>query len=130
MKEEYNKWNKIKQITENKKPPIIKNGLIFWCRIGYNIGYEENGKGDYFQRPVIIIRKFSGNFALIAPLTSKEHKGDWYLQITIKGEKSYVILNQIKPIDTRRLEKNIGQINDNTISEIINAYKKLLDNNL
>ena len=127
IKKDFDNWNQIKKKTDEKNRPIIKVGSVYWCRIGVNIGNEENGKGEFYQRPVIIIKKFTNNFILIAPLTSKKHTGDWYLKIEIKDEISYVILNQIKPIDTKRLEKNICEISENKIKIILEEYIKLLN---
>jgi mRNA interferase MazF len=38
-------------------PPYFKNGEIWWCSIGENIGSEMYGKGEFYRRPVLVIRK-------------------------------------------------------------------------
>ena len=47
--------------------------------IGKNIGYEQNGKGDEFLRPVVVLRKFSNRYFLGVPLSSKEKGGNYFL---------------------------------------------------
>jgi mRNA-degrading endonuclease toxin of MazEF toxin-antitoxin module len=92
----------------SKKTLVVKIGEIFWCYLGINIGSEQNGAGINLIRPVIILSVFSDNFFLVAPMTSKKHIGDWYFKITFRD--SYVILNQIRPIDIKRLIKIIGRV--------------------
>ena len=56
----YNKWNNIKKDISNKENNLIfKNREIFWLQLGCNIGFETNGKGDEFLRPILVLRKFS-----------------------------------------------------------------------
>ena len=38
--------------TANSTPPLFKEGEVWWCVVGENIGIEMNGKGDVFSRPV------------------------------------------------------------------------------
>jgi mRNA-degrading endonuclease toxin of MazEF toxin-antitoxin module len=105
---DFDKWNNSKKKINKKFRPLIKQGRIYWCNLGLNIGVEQDGKGDNFQRLVIVIKKFSNQFALIAPLTSKLHTGNWYLDMHILDKNAQVILNQIKPVDTKRLLEEVG----------------------
>jgi len=64
--DKFDKWNEVKKRAHFAKRNVsFKEREIFWTRIGYNIGSEEYGKGNEFQRPVIIIKKISKDlFAL------------------------------------------------------------------
>ena len=54
----YDEWNIVKQKAHNTERKLgFRQRDIFWLRIGQNIGSEEFGKGNEFQRPVLIIRK-------------------------------------------------------------------------
>ena len=117
-----NKINETKQNMDNSF--IVKKGEVYWCYLGTNIGSEQNGSGPDKVRPVLIIQIFSNKFFLIAPLTSKKHIGDWYIKISFKD--SYVTLNQIKPVDVKRLIKSIGQISELELENIINKYIDLI----
>ena len=69
----FNSWNAIKKnIDENSKNMKYHAGDVWWCNLGKNIWFEENGKGDNFERPVLVIKGFSKHVCLIVPLTSKE----------------------------------------------------------
>lgn len=123
---EFDRWNNSKKKIDRKLRPLIKQGKIYWCNLGVNVGVEQDGRGDNFQRLVIIIKKFSNQFALIAPLTSKIHEGNWYMNISVLEKDAQIILNQIKPIDTKRLLEEVGEISENKIKEIVKRYMNLI----
>ncbi len=108
----------------NKENLIVKTGEIFWCYLGVNVGSEQNGVGPDKIRPVLIINKFSEKFFLCGPLTSKKHTGNWYVKLSFNN--SSVILNQIRPIDIKRLGKVIGHISDLELGNIISKYIELI----
>lgn len=72
----------------------IKEGEIWWCAIGENIGVEINGKSKTFARPVLILRKLGKYSFMGIPLTSKEHSGDWYAKFYFRHKAQYAALAQ------------------------------------
>lgn len=46
--------------------------------MGQNIGFEQNGKGDNFVRPVIILKKFNKNMFFGIPLSTQIKDGKFY----------------------------------------------------
>jgi mRNA-degrading endonuclease toxin of MazEF toxin-antitoxin module len=119
-------WNEVKKKIDQRISVPIKIGEICWCKFGLNIGREQNGNLIDYQRLVIIIKKFSTEFVLVAPLTTKIKKGDWYLDIEVLNQKGQVILNQIKPIDTKRILKIVGQVSEKEVENILDRYVALL----
>lgn len=101
---------KIKLNSGEHVPPIVHEGDIWWISFGKNIGFEINGKSEWFSRPGVILKKLSIGFYLVAPTTSKIHNGNWYVKIRDTRKDSYVCLHQIRTIDYRRLSNKIGQI--------------------
>ncbi len=126
MLKDFDSWNLIKKRIDLENRVPIRVGEIFWCKLGLNIGVEQNGNEKEFTRPVIIIKKFSNQIVLIAPLTTKPHKGNWYLEKDILGIKQQIILNQIKPVDVKRLTKSLGEISEKEVQLILYEYFKLL----
>ncbi len=62
-------WFKIKIVLWDKKSHIVfKQGDIWWCSLGINIGEEMFGKGARFTRPVLVFRKFTSNSFLGLPI--------------------------------------------------------------
>ena len=104
----------------------IREGEIRWCRIGVNVGYEILGKGDTFKRPVLILKKFSGDVFLGCPLTSKKHDGDWYFNLEHEGEVRCIILNQARLMDRKRLEEKMYEINEQDLKNAKEAYCNLI----
>ena len=123
---DFDEWNEIKKRTEDSKRAPVKVGEIYWCKLGLNIGVEQDGKDAEFQRPILVLKKFSHQIILGVPLTTQIHKGDWYFDLSIFEYPSQAILNQAKPIDTKRLLSSMGQISDIELEKVIDAYCLLI----
>jgi mRNA interferase MazF len=102
---------KISLDTVQRAIPPVNERDIWWISFGKNIGSEINGKSEWFSRPGLVLKKLSHGFYLVAPITSKQHTGYWYIKIRLTHKDSYVCLHQIRSIDYRRLSNRIGQIN-------------------
>lgn len=127
MEPDYDNWNEIKKSTHKADSLIgIRAGEIRWCRFGINIGNEIIGKGNTFHRPVLILKKFSGDVFLGLPLTTKEHDGDWYYKITHEDITRVIILNQGRVLDRKRLEEKILEISEAQLEDIKKAYCALI----
>lgn len=57
----YTLWHSLKEKIELKNIEEIRfrEQEIWWCSLGENIGCEEDGKNELFERPVLILRKFN-----------------------------------------------------------------------
>ncbi|MDB5188721.1 MAG: hypothetical protein JWM92_319 [Candidatus Nomurabacteria bacterium] len=123
----FSDWNKIKIKTDEVKSEIkIREGEIRWCRIGMNVGSEILGKGESFKRPVLILKKFTGDVFLGIPLTSKIHDGNWYYILEHEGVKRSIILNQARLLDKKRLEEKMFEVFKKQLIEIKQAYCNLI----
>lgn len=124
---EFSDWNDVKIKTDTlQSVPRIREGEIRWCRIGINIGSEILGKGKSFVRPVLILKKYSGDVFLGAPLPSKVRKGDWYYILNHSGVERSIILNQSRLFDKKRLEEKLFEISEKELLTIKHAYCKLI----
>ena len=104
----------------------IRIGEIRWCKFGVNIGKEIIGKDNTFHRPVIILKKFSGDVFFGLPLTTKFHKGDWYYQIIHDGTTQTIILNQGRILDRKRLEEKLFEISETELKNIKKSFCELV----
>lgn len=61
MLKKFLEWIGIKEKIHNtsRGPRLYKEGDIWWCAVGENIGIEINGKGKMFSRPVLVYKKLS-----------------------------------------------------------------------
>ena len=115
-------WCKVKIFLLNKNKIIFKQGNIWWCSLGMNLGEEMFGKGPKFTRPILIFRKFTSNSFLGLPITKQEKEGNWYTEITIHKEKRWIILNQARILDKKRLTNRIGALDNNDINKVRKSF--------
>jgi mRNA-degrading endonuclease toxin of MazEF toxin-antitoxin module len=121
------KWFGLKQkLHENSsKAPLVRERDLWWVSFGENVGSEMNGKSDLYSRPALIIKKLAHGFYLVAPTTSQEHIGSWYVPIIFNEKETFVCLHQIRTIDYRRLSSRIGQVSGNDFATIKEGFRKL-----
>ncbi len=74
MQKEYQKWHiKKSEVNEVVRRPFFHEREIWFCYLGSNVGFEQDG-GENFLRPVIIIRKFNNEIFWGVPLTKSKKK--------------------------------------------------------
>ena len=128
MKKDFQKWhNKKSHISDIEKRPFFHEREIWFCRLGVNVGFEQDGTGEDFLRPVVIMRKFNNEIFWAVPLTKREKKTEFYFTFSFFGRgKNTAILSQIRLIDARRLDYKIGEISKNDFQILKNKLKALL----
>ena len=127
MKKYFDEWNEVKKKTNEERPRLYTVREIWWCRFGVNIGTEQDGKGEWFVRPCVILRGFGPNACLVAPLTTSPRKHALRIAIgKINEEEAKANLSQIRVIDTRRLEEKIGFLDVDVFSKLRKTAKDLL----
>ncbi|OHA46307.1 MAG: hypothetical protein A2541_02635 [Candidatus Taylorbacteria bacterium RIFOXYD2_FULL_36_9] len=113
MQKDFDKWNNQKKLINNLENLFYHEREVWWCHLGINVGFEQDGKGKNFLRPILIIKGFSKNVLLCVPLTTKLKEGKYYSQIILSdGLPRMVILSQIKMIDSKRLREKICMISE------------------
>lgn len=129
MEERLKQWMELKdKLISNKKSNIyFKEGQIWFCHLGLNIGFEQDGKGEEFLRPVLIIKKFNQNVFLGLPLTTNLNKsGKYYMQILCDKKVCNVVLSQVKLLDRSRLKSKITKIDKKLLNQIVCDFKSIL----
>lgn len=131
MIEDFDRWNELKKETNDILPPIFKDREIFHTRIGHNIGHEQNGKGDEFLRPVIILKRLSRDMFIGIPLSSQLKEGSFYHTVTFTKNgvqtQNRAIIAQIKLFSAQRLLKKIGMIDKEEFNALKKKVGELLD---
>jgi len=117
-------WFQIKERLQlsDHKPPLFKEGEVWWCYIGENMGIEINGKGDIFTRPIFILKKYDKYSFLGLPLSTKIEKGTWYVQVEFSSKQQTVSLNQGRIFDYRRFKEKMGQMEEFEIEKVRKGY--------
>ena len=128
MKEKhFREWFRLKEkLHFGNSTPRIKEGDIWWCSCGENIGIEINGKNDLFSRPVFIYKKL-GRFGFVGiPLTSQNKVGSWYVQFDFQGKNQTAVLSQIKALSVSRLSSRMGELDASDVKKIKEALLNFL----
>ena len=118
---------KIKIDGSNHKPPFFREGEVWWCSTGENIGGEISGKGPHFRRPVLIVRKLDRFSFVGIPLTSRYKEGTWYFALKVKDRDNFAVLSQVRHTDYRRMDKILCTIPTDELCRIKKAVTDLLE---
>jgi mRNA interferase MazF len=81
-------------------------------------------------RPCVIISpdEMNQNIStiIIAPMTTKSYAYPTRIPLTFQGKKGWIVLDQIRTIDKRRIVKKLGKISINKIAEVKNVINEML----
>lgn len=121
---DFDQWNELKkkiEIDKNSSEKFPKEREVWMSNIGRNIGFEQNGSGDNFSRPVLIIKKFNNHMFWTVPLSTKQKDFDFYFNfIDLNNQKVSIILAQMKLTSVKRLKRKLYDIPN----EIFNTIKQ------
>lgn len=132
MMKKFDEWNEVKKDAEESNRVIgIKQRGIFWAKIGENVGFEQNGKGDNFARPVLIIKKLTKELFLGIPLTSSIREDSNYFHPfeyhnAANGQvKNTALILQMKAFSIKRLMNRTGIMDKQNFEVILEKGKKM-----
>ncbi len=132
MEKDFDKWNeKKKKIHTIPLVPFFHEREIWFCYLGANVGFEQDG-GEEFLRPILIIRKFNNEIFWGIPLTKSRKKirknaeQYYYPFVFVEGITSVAVLSQIRLIDARRLSRHIGSLPEEEFDKLKKKLKALL----
>ncbi len=129
MQKDFDTWNEKKKKLNGLEEymPLYSEREIRWCRLGVNVGFEQDGTGDGFARPVLILKGFSRRVCLIVPLTTSQKKNRYLIPLDMVGdEAAQAIISQLRLIDTRRLDTRIETLDKARFQKIRKAVKDML----
>ena len=127
MEKDYKNWHQLKsEINKFDKLPTFKEREIWWCSIGINVGHEADGKNRYFNRPVIIIRKFNKFLFLAAPLTTKIKNNPFYYKINFKNTDQCVMITHLRLYDSRRLHDKMGYLSTDQFEDLKESIANMI----
>ena len=124
----FDDWNIQKKTIHNSgKNKFYHPRDIWWCNLGVNIGFEQDGTKEEKSRPVLILKGLSKNTCLAIPLTTSvsQHPMRVFLG-KVDNRNASAIISQMRVIDTKRLFRKIGSLDKNRFGEIRKAVKNLV----
>jgi mRNA interferase MazF len=71
MEKDFDHWNRIKkQVNDDAAARVFFHPREMWfAHLGINLGFEQDGCGTEFLRPVLVVRKFNNQVFWALPLT-------------------------------------------------------------
>jgi mRNA interferase MazF len=127
MQKSFQEWHREKgDMDEHKVRAFFHEREVWFTSLGVNVGFEQDGRGDKFLRPIVILKKFNNEVLWCIPLTKNQKKGKYYFSFLLGDETSTAILSQIRLIDAKRLQYKIGDISEERFSELKQKFTQLL----
>ena len=127
---EFDIWNELKkeiQLSDNDPNFFPQEGEVWMSSIGKNIGYEQNGSGENFARPILVVKKFNNHMFWCVPLSNKQKKFDFYFNFTDPGgQKVSAILAQLKLTSVKRLRRKIYQVTSDLLDRMREKLRHFL----
>lgn len=104
---------------------IIKQYHVYLVNLDPTIGHEIKK-----TRPCIVISpdemNNNINTIIIAPMTTKSHSYPTRVQLKFQNKTGYIVLDQIRTIDKKRIIKELGTVNKRIIKKIKSVLHEML----
>ncbi|MEW6686959.1 MAG: type II toxin-antitoxin system PemK/MazF family toxin [Candidatus Edwardsbacteria bacterium] len=103
----------------------VKQYEVFLVALDPAIGHEIKK-----SRPCVVISPDEMNkyisTVIIAPMTTRSHFYPTRVLVNFEGKDGWVVLDQIRTVDKRRLIKKIGKMDELAIRKIKSIIKEML----
>ncbi|MFA4931026.1 MAG: type II toxin-antitoxin system PemK/MazF family toxin [Patescibacteria group bacterium] len=104
---------------------VVNQYDIYLVKLSPTIGHEIKK-----TRPCVILSPDDLNreikTVIVAPLTSKSHHFSWRIPLVLNKRSGFVVLDQIRTVDLKRLVKKVGKLNISTVMRVKAAIKEML----
>jgi mRNA-degrading endonuclease toxin of MazEF toxin-antitoxin module len=119
MQKDFDGWSIIKKRLDGSRfTDYVNEREVWWCTLGVNLGSEQDGSPHVFERPVLVVRKFSKDTVVIVPLTSSPRRTTYHVPIRHEGRDFAAVISQLRLISTKRLARKIYQMDGALFSEV------------
>ncbi|GMO50508.1 MAG: type II toxin-antitoxin system PemK/MazF family toxin [Termitinemataceae bacterium] len=103
----------------------MKQYEIYLVNLEPTIGHEIQK-----TRPCVIVSPNEMNehieTIIIAPMTTKSHNYPTRIGINFQNKAGWIVLDQIRTVDKKRLIKKIGKLNKDKVSEVKSIIMEML----
>jgi mRNA interferase MazF len=137
MHKDFDAWNHHKKAINTGGVYVFFHPRELWfAHLGVNVGFEQDGRGNEFLRPILIVRKFNNEVLWSLPLTrTSKPKNPYYASFNYVGSpevetapllSSVAILSQLRLIDGKRLRYKIGTVREEEFGLLKEKIRRLL----
>lgn len=125
MQKDFDSWNEQKKKLHARADGVFFHEReVWWCSLGMNIGFEQDGTNELFERPVLVIKKFNRDVLWVLPLTRSEKKDRYYIPITVGDASSVVILSQLRLISSKRLQRYMHKLPKKQFEQVVRLVQQ------
>ena len=125
---DFDSWTSFKKnLNDRDTTPLFNEREIWWCSIGVNVGHEQDGKNEKFNRPVLVVKKFNRRLFWGVPLTTQIKDNPHYFKFTFKNREQCAMLTQLRLWDANRMTAKMGRLGNAEFKAIktgLSAYLK------
>ena len=104
---------------------VIEQYGVYFIDLDPTVGHEIKK-----TRPCVVISPDEMNrniqTVIIAPMTTKSHDYPSRVKLTFRGKSEWIVLDQIRTVDKKRLVKKVGKIESNSIGIVKTTLKEML----
>lgn len=126
MEKNFDAWNVVKKKTDIENTRLYTAREIWWCRLGVNVGTEQDGSDENFVRPVLIVRGFGPSACVVVPLTTSPRVHAMRIAIgEVDGKQARANISQLRVVDARRLGEKICFLSKAHFDSVRKAVKNL-----
>ncbi|MHB1769833.1 MAG: type II toxin-antitoxin system PemK/MazF family toxin [Minisyncoccota bacterium] len=109
-------------LNDTEGTALFHEREVWWCALGVNIGFEQDGGQEDFERPVVVLKKFNLDACLIVPLTGRQKEGKYYFPVgRIEDREAVAVLSQVRFIDRKRLENKICTLKEDVFRSLVQS---------
>jgi|SRR3989344_5553092 len=128
MEKDFDGWNEKKKEIHNRNcAPFFHAREIWWCSLGLNVGFEQDGSDEEYRRPILILKGMSRETCLVVPLTTSTRNHALRPSVgVIGGKQAHALLSQIRIIDAKRLVRKLGYLDKEIFEQIRKTIKDML----
>ena len=103
----------------------IKQYEVYLINLDPTVGYEIQK-----TRPCVVISPDEMNrniqTVIISPMTTKSHDYPTRVKLTFRNKAGWIVLDQIRTVDKKKLVKRLGRISDDAIKKVKAIIKEML----
>ncbi|HHE39469.1 MAG TPA: type II toxin-antitoxin system PemK/MazF family toxin [Candidatus Cloacimonetes bacterium] len=104
---------------------VIEQYDIFLISLDPTIGHEIKK-----SRPCVVVSpdEMNRNIAtvIIAPMITKSHDYPTRIRLNFSNKSGWIVLDQIRTVDKKRLVKKLGHLDHKIIRQVKNTIKEML----